>query len=98
MVVVVVSGWGGGRPNLVYSPGPGLWSLVLGPFGPYLGPDLGPELDKIKISVGISINTSSKSNLYMYIEESFKQTNKKSMNFFTVRGGEHQFHTFQRYV
>ena len=29
-----------GRPNLVYSPGPGLWSLVLGPFGPDLGPDL----------------------------------------------------------
>ena len=30
----------GGRPNLVYSPGPGLWSLVLGPFGPDLGRDL----------------------------------------------------------
>ena len=29
-----------GRPNLMYSPGPGLWSLVLGPFGPDLGPDL----------------------------------------------------------
>ena len=29
-----------GRPNLVLSPGPGLWSLVLGPFGPDLGPDL----------------------------------------------------------
>ena len=38
----VVSG-GGGRPNLVLSPGPGLWSLVLGPFGP----DLGPDLDQI---------------------------------------------------
>ena len=25
---------------LMYSPGPGLWSLVLGPFGPDLGPDL----------------------------------------------------------
>ena len=37
VVVVVVSG---GRPNLVYSPGPGLWSLVLGPFGPNLGLDL----------------------------------------------------------
>ena len=33
---VVVSG--GGRPNLMYSPG--LWSLILGPFGPDLGPDL----------------------------------------------------------
>ena len=31
------------------SPGPGLWSLVLGPFGPDLGPEPylgpGPELD-----------------------------------------------------
>ena len=35
-----VSEWVGGRPNLMYSPGPGLWSLVLGPFGPDLGPDL----------------------------------------------------------
>ena len=38
-----------GRPILRYSPGPGLWSLVLvlGPVGPDLGPDLGPgpELD-----------------------------------------------------
>ena len=33
----------GGRPNLVYSPGPGLWSLVLGPFGPDL--DLTWDLD-----------------------------------------------------
>ena len=36
---------GGGRPNLVYIPGPGLWSLVLRPFGPDLGPGPGPELD-----------------------------------------------------
>ena len=45
-------GWVGGRPNLVLSPGPGLWSLVLGPSGPDLGPDLGPgpgpELDNRK--------------------------------------------------
>ena len=27
------------------SPGPGLWSLVLVPFGPDLGPGPGPELD-----------------------------------------------------
>ena len=33
----------GGRPNLVYSPGPSLWAFVLGPFGPDLGP--GPEID-----------------------------------------------------
>ena len=36
---------GGGRPNLVLSTGPGLWSLVLGPFGPDLGPDLDLDLD-----------------------------------------------------
>ena len=30
----------------MYSPGPGLWSLVLGPFGPDLGPGPGPGLDK----------------------------------------------------
>ena len=37
----VVGGWVvSGKPNLVYSPGPGLWSLVLGPYGPDLGPDL----------------------------------------------------------
>ena len=37
-----MSGWVGGRPNLMYSPGPGpgLWTLVLGPSGPDLGPDL----------------------------------------------------------
>ena len=39
--------WVGGRPNLVYSPGPGLWFLVLGPFGPDLGPGPGPDLDNI---------------------------------------------------
>ena len=30
----------GGRPNLVYSQGPGLKSWDLGPYGPDLGPDL----------------------------------------------------------
>ena len=47
--LVVVSG-GGWQTKFNVSPGPGLWSLVLGPFGPDLGPDLGPgpgpELDK----------------------------------------------------
>ena len=51
----LVGGGGGGgggewQTKFNYSPGPGLWSLVLGPFGPDLGPDLGPgpgpELDK----------------------------------------------------
>ena len=37
-------GGGGWQTKFNISPGPGLWSLVLGPFGPDLGP--GPELDK----------------------------------------------------
>ena len=31
---------GGWQTKFNVSPGPGLWSLVLGPFGPDLGPDL----------------------------------------------------------
>ena len=44
LVVVVVSGewW---QTKFSVSPGPGLWSLVLGPFGPDLGPDLDPTWD-----------------------------------------------------
>ena len=37
LVVVVVIGW---QTKFNVSPGPGLWSLVLGPFGPDMGPDL----------------------------------------------------------
>ena len=33
----MVSGW---QTKFSVSPGPGLWSLDLGPFGPDLGPDL----------------------------------------------------------
>ena len=36
----------------MYSPGPGLWPLVLGPFGPDLGPGPGPELDNAGVSYG----------------------------------------------
>ena len=36
---------GGWQTKFNVSPGPGLWFLVLGPFGPDLGPDLGPYLD-----------------------------------------------------
>ena len=35
---LVVGGWWQTKFNV--SPGPGLWPLVLGPFGPDLGPDL----------------------------------------------------------
>ena len=48
LVVVVV---GGDRQNLVLSPGPGLWSMVLGP-----GP--GPELDNRRQNIKIMWNHS----------------------------------------
>ena len=44
--LVVVSGGGGGEWQTKFnvSPGPGLWSSVLGPFRPDLGPDLNLNL------------------------------------------------------
>ena len=46
----LLGGGGGGewwwQTKFNVSPGPGLWSLVLGPFGPDLGPGPGPELEK----------------------------------------------------
>ena len=54
-LLVVVSG-GEWQTKFSVSPGPDLWSLVLGPFGPDLGSDLdltwdlGPELDKIQFT------------------------------------------------
>ena len=41
----LVVGGGEWQTEFSVSPGPGLWSLVLGTFGPDLGP--GPELDNI---------------------------------------------------
>ena len=45
----MVSGGGEWQTKFSVSPGPGLWPLVLGPFGPDLGPDLDltwdPDLD-----------------------------------------------------
>ena len=49
-------GGGGGRPNLVYSPGPGLSTLVLGPSGPDLGPDLDLTWDLAILIVAAFIN------------------------------------------
>ena len=37
---------GGWQTKFNASPGPGLWSLVLGPFGPDLGPDLDLTWDR----------------------------------------------------
>ena len=43
---LVVVGGGEWQTKFNVSPGPGLWSLVLGPSGPDLGP--GPELDNCR--------------------------------------------------
>ena len=47
------------------SPGPGLWYLVLGPFGPF-GPDLGPgpELDNCTFFVHMLVN-----NMYEHFRD-----------------------------
>ena len=50
----MVSGW---QTKFSVSPGPGLWSLVLGPFGPDLGPDLDPTWDlDLDLSLTIMIS------------------------------------------
>ena len=56
------SGGGGGewwwwQTKFSVSPGPGLWSLVLGPFGPDLGPGPGLELDNIKIRSNVQMTS-----------------------------------------
>ena len=40
------------------SPGPGLWSLVLGPFGPDLGPDLDRTWD-LDLDLDLSLTIHS---------------------------------------
>ena len=52
---LVVGEWVSGRPNLVYSPGQGLWALVLGPFGPDLGSDLDLTWD-LDLDLSLTIN------------------------------------------
>ena len=55
--LLVVSGeWvGGWQTKFSVSPGPGLWSLVLGPFGPDLGPDLDLTWD-LDLDLSLTIN------------------------------------------
>ena len=45
---------GGWQTKFNVSPGPGLWSLVLGPFGPDLGPDLDLTWD-LDLSLTITV-------------------------------------------
>ena len=54
------------QTKFIVSPGPGLWSLVLAPFGPDLGP--GPELDNIRSSFFLQI-------CYIY-KESMTETDR----------------------
>ena len=57
-LLVVVSGeW---QTKFNVSPGPGLWSLVLGPFGPDMGPDLDLTWDlDLDLSLTIYYSLSS---------------------------------------
>ena len=67
----------GARPNLVYSPGPGLWTLDLGSFGPDL--DLtwtwpGPDLDltwirDLDLSLRILMFNCLISTLYKFFQD-----------------------------
>ena len=52
---VVGGGWWQTKLNV--NPGPGLWSLVLGPFGPDLGPDLDLTWD-LDLDLSLTINQS----------------------------------------
>ena len=72
----VVSGGGGWQTKFSVSPGPGLWSLVLGPFGHDLGPfgpDLGPgpELDNIQRLAIEGIRSVLKTKVNQFQEISF---------------------------
>ena len=46
---------GGWQTKFNVSPGPGLWPLVLGPFGPDLGPDLDLTWD-LDLDLSLTIN------------------------------------------
>ena len=49
---------GGWQTKFNVSPGPGLWPLVLGPYGPDLGPDLDLTWDldlDLSLTIGIVI-------------------------------------------
>ena len=64
----VVGGW---QTKFSVSPGPVLWSLVLGPFGPDLGPDLDLTWDldldlDLDLSLTIvTVTTSKRAHTYV---------------------------------
>ena len=66
-----MSGW---QTKFSVSPGPGLWSLVLGPFGPDLGPDLeltwdlDLDLSLTIVPFGIRIQSFSKTKNIWFSE------------------------------
>ena len=54
-----MSEWvGGWQTKFSVSPGPGLWPLVLGPFGPDLGPDLDLTWD-LDLDLSLTIDTGT---------------------------------------
>ena len=61
---LLVGGWVGGEWQTKFnvSPGPGLWSLVLGPFGPDLGPDLDLTWD-LDLDLSLTIGNLSRTRL-----------------------------------
>ena len=56
----------GGIPNLMYSPGPGLWTLDLGPSGPELGPGPGPELDKMYQAISNQVSPENSDRIHSF--------------------------------
>ena len=64
-LLVVVGGGGEWQTKFSVSPGPGLWSLILGPFGPDLGPDLDLTWD-LDLDLSLTICISSNSLWFLY--------------------------------
>ena len=74
----LLGGGGGGewwwQTKFNVSPGPGLWPLVLGPFGPDLGPDLDLTWD-LDLDLSLTKNVSFKRGVFTQLEDSNSQLN-----------------------
>ena len=65
-----------GQTKFNFSPGPGLWSLVLGPFGPDLGPDLDLTWDlDLDLSLRIGVRKAFYNSFSIF--KNFMKTCKK---------------------
>ena len=72
-----MSGWWW-QTKFSVSPGPGLWPLVLGPFGPDLGPDLDLTWD---LDLDLSLTIYS---YYIYICTYSKTIGDLKSNYYTM--------------